>query len=128
MILSQRKFLRMIILRDLRYPNDLVYGETNTLDLRGLYCIQLGIRQHINRRELVNPSHSYSTRHKNRYVIPLMKKTIGQKSYDYLAPKLYNFLPDSLKMVTSIHKFKKLLKKIIFDTERKSLHRLIEGQ
>lgn len=95
----QKRFLKIILSKNYRYSSDLLYKEAKVFDLRQIFYFQVTVKQHYQKQLAVLPSHSYDTRQKNKYVHPLMLKTIGQRSYSYLAPKLYNTVPEEIRNV-----------------------------
>lgn len=57
------------------------------------------------------PQHDYGTRTKDyTYQAPRCSKSVGQRSHAYLAPKIFNIIPEHLKEEKSIRLFKKRLK------------------
>lgn len=53
-------------------------------------------------------------RNSNLYVIPRPYLTFYKKTFMYLAPKIYNALPESVKMEKSINGFKNKIKEWLF--------------
>ena len=51
----------------------------------------------------------------NRFKVPLRKTNIGQNSLSYLGPKLWNDLPNDLKLSNNRNTFKHKLKSAFFD-------------
>lgn len=125
--ISQKRFLKMILNKGSRYPSDSLYHETEILDIRQLYSIEILITQHQNKNELNSVTHSYPTRQRNRYLTPIMKKAIGQKSYQFIAPKLYNHLPDSVKNEAHLPQSKKQIKAFVKHMGRHYFHKIIES-
>ena len=62
-----------------------------------------------------NEIHSYPTRGSNLIHQPFSRLTVGQKSFEYMAIKCYNKLPDTLKQIKSQTGFSTSLKKILVD-------------
>nr|CAI5860927.1 unnamed protein product [Callosobruchus analis] len=60
--------------------------------------------------------HSYETRHKQDFTYPLHSTTVYEKGCYYKCLKMYNLLPQSLK-VTSLYIFKRKIKKTLTDCE-----------
>ena len=56
-----------------------------------------------------NSSHVYPTRNSN-IRLPLYSKSLCQNSVFYQGPFFWNELPENLKNIKSIHKFKRLVK------------------
>lgn len=59
--------------------------------------------------------------------IPLASKSIGQRGYWYLAPKLFNFLPKEIADETSLIRFKRQLISFLKKNDRMDIHKLIEA-
>jgi len=56
------------------------------------------------------PSHSYETRGHNNVVPQYQRLTVCQHSPMYAGPILWNNLPEEIRAVETVYKFKKLLK------------------
>lgn len=121
----QKTIIKIMYKKPTTYPTDQMYKETKIMDSRQLFFVQCNIQQHKNKQNLTQPSHNYNIRH-NNYVVPYMKKTVGQKSYTYLGPKLYNSLPLFLKSITSQNSFKYQIKQYTLTLTRQSVHSNIE--
>lgn len=61
-----------------------------------------------------------------KYKIDFMRKTLGQRNYTYLSPKIYSALPDNIKQSRSLNVFKKRCKNFIRLTPRENIHRQID--
>lgn len=71
--------------------------------------------------------HEYNTRNKSNLVpAKQIYKTIGQRSHVFLAPKIYNFIPETLKILSSNKLFKKGVMKFLLETPRNEIHDLID--
>lgn len=96
-------------------------------DPRQIFCRSLLLRQHQNKQELVSITHSYETRNKNNLSrIPKMGKTISQRSYLFLGPKLYNIIPADFKSINSYTLFKSRINSWIKSKLRIEIHGLID--
>lgn len=115
----QKKFLKIMLSKNLQYPSDLLYKEAQIFDLRQLFYFHLNIKQHNRKHLAILRNYNYDTRQKDKYLYPLMSKTIGQRSYEFLAPKLYNTVPKDIRNVRKIHLFKKKLKQYMLQADRK---------
>ena len=56
-------------------------------------------------------NHSYYTRHRNQYQPPRYRTSLIKKSFIHLSPLLFHQLPDHIKAIKNIHRFKRELKK-----------------
>lgn len=113
----QKRFLKIIYNKDYYYSTELLYNESKLLTVRKLYCKALLIYQfkqikNITEQTDLTLSYSYRTRNKEKgkLLVPRAQKTIGQKSFTYLAPRLYNNVPTTFKIYTYT-KFKHVIKK-----------------
>lgn len=122
----QKRFMKIMLSRELRYPSDLLYAETKLLDIRQLYYYNINVKYQLTKNIQTLPVHEYNTRQRNQYTVPFMTKTIGQRSYIFLAPRAYNTLPNDLQNVTKIYLFKKLLKKYILENPRTFVNDIID--
>lgn len=123
---TQRRFIKFIYSKSARYPSNQLYTEAKMLDLRQLYFLSVCIRYHTHKHSSKLPTHSYDTRQGQYFVVPFMTKTVSQRSYSYLAPKLYNTIPQDLKKILNIHRFKKHLKQYIIGNNRVNIRSFFE--
>lgn len=122
----QKKILKIIFKKEQTYPSDALFEESGVLDVRQLFYFHCNVKQHNDQNYLTKFEHMYSTRQRGHtYKVPFIKKTIGQKSYTYLGPKLYNSLNIEIRNITSIHQFKIKLRNHIKCILRKDIHVLI---
>lgn len=87
-----------------------------------MYVKQLLIHQFKSKSHSQNISHQYSTRLKvrNKLITPRAQKTIATKYFLYLAPRIYNVIPDILKN-TTYTRFVNNITKWIKDTKYEKL-------
>lgn len=121
---AQKYILKVMAKKTYTFPTDALYKETKTLDIRQLYCIRTLIKQYKKTSELAHHTHSYQTRHKKNAVLPKTKKSILQRSFKYIGPKLYNYIPESIKTLP-FHIFKKKVKNWTTEMDRKTIHEYI---
>ena len=62
---------------------------------------------------LQHPNHNYPTRTRQNFRIPKHNVTIFQHSLAYLGPRIWNALPDYIKLKQTLHSFKTQLKRHI---------------
>lgn len=123
----QKKFLKIIFQKNITYPSDQLYKESKILDMRQLYFLTIIIFVFKHKNTLVNIEHNYHTRYRlNSHLTPTCQKSIGQRNHIYLAPRLYNSLPENVKNSKSIMQIKKKTKKYLLSTDRTYIHNLIE--
>lgn len=122
----QRRILKTMTNRMSSHSSDALYKELNILDIRQLFYLKVAIKAHSERIYLMPIDHDHSTRYKEKsVVVPLKATTKGQHSYDYLAPKIYNSIPESIKKVPSQKRFKYLLKRNLIQENRDRVHEII---
>lgn len=121
----QKWILKIIFSKELTFSSDTLYKEACVLDTRQLFALKSLIFNFKN-KTTSNIDHCYQTRHKMSSVhVPKMLKTIGQRSFTYLIPKIYNKLPENLKIVNSLNMFKNKIKMWILENPRMTIHALI---
>lgn len=122
----QKRFLKLIMNKELTYPTDLLYKESKVLDIRQLYYFNINLKYHSTKSHASLSIHTYNTRQRNRYIIPFMQKTLGQRSYIFLAPRAYNTVPKEIQTTSSFHLFKKKLKMYILNKPRDIVQSIID--
>lgn len=125
--ITQKKILKILLQKNVLYPTEQLFIDSQLLDLRQLYFVTVNIAQHKNKSILNSFTHAYQTRQRSTFHIPpRIHKTIGQRSFRFLGPKLYNSLPQDLKTQhMSVYSFKKKLRMYVLNRPRKEIHELI---
>lgn len=122
----QKRILKVMANRPNIYSSNALYKELNILDIRQLFYLKIAIKTHSEKENLKPIEHCYGTRSKEKHVVvPLKATTKGQHSYDYLAPKIYNSIPENIKNVQNMGKFKYLLKRNLLQGDRYEIHKVI---
>lgn len=113
LILIQKMYLKILYGKPNLYPTELLYKESEMLNIRKLYSQCLLIHQHKLYAETTLVNHIYNTRVKNKKQVKVIvaQKTIGTKCFIYLGPRLYNKLPENIKQNKPITKYKREVKK-----------------
>ncbi|CAH1099726.1 unnamed protein product [Psylliodes chrysocephalus] len=124
----QKRFLKIIFSRDFRYPSNLLYSEGKILDLRQLYFYCSVQKYKFTTKEPNLLFHYYNTRNRNLHHLPQVGKSLTQRSFAYLAPKMYNQLPESIKNLIHKSTFKIQIKNLLFNTSRQIINDLIESK
>lgn len=125
--ITQKWILKIIYSKSCTYPSDDLYTESKVFDPRQLYCQNILSLMYKNRDNLEKVKHVYSTRqNKKSMIIPKMSKTIGQRCYSYIGPKIYNNLPDYITSLNSNNIFKTKIKQWINSQTRNKIHQLID--
>lgn len=120
----QKWILKIIFKKKLTFPTEQIYSLSGVFDPRQLYTQKILHRVFMNKIEIKLPEHEHNTRNRERnYRTDRSQKRIGQRSFMYLAPRLYKRLPDDLRIIDKTRTFKIKLK--IWITENKDLIKTI---
>lgn len=113
--IMQKRFLKLIFNKEYRYPTEQLYTETKVYCLRQLYYKNLLILQYKNKHMLTKVNHPYATRSKvnENNEIKRVEKKIGQKSFKFLGPRIFNKLPTEIRNSQSVNQFKYKIKRWI---------------
>lgn len=124
---TQKWILKIIYKVDFTYPTDVLYKETRVFDLRQIFCYSILVRQYRNRHELERVDHNYGTRSKEHSTrVPKVDKTIAQRGYDFLGPRIYNMIPVELKGIQSEGLFKSRIKRWIHGKDRNEIAGMVD--
>lgn len=120
----QKRFLKIMYSKTHLYPSDLLYSETKIKDITQIYCYKCSIMQHKKRRCLPIIQHEHNTRYKQEKKTGGIKtnKTLGQRSFSFIAPRIYRELPENIRQLDNYKQFKKRLKKWLEITPRKKFN------
>lgn len=113
-----QKYILKIIYRKKRlYPTRLLFNE-EILSIRSIYILTVCsyVHTHNNLKLLVN--HTYETRTRiNRHIkLPISNNNLNLRYVNYFGPKLYNLLPGEVRNCSRVKTFKKLSRKVIFNS------------
>lgn len=123
----QKYILKIIYKKTYTYPSDQLFLESEMFDIRQLFCLAILIRQHKNKSELDEIKHTHHTRYRTYSTrVPKTEKTIAQRCYSYLGPKIYNIIAPAMKSINSVHLFRKKVKAWIRTKSRIYIHELID--
>lgn len=107
-----KKIIKIILNKNSLYPTERIYKELNVPSIRHIYCETMLIYQKKNITNTnINQNHIYETRMNERQTIKEQraKKTIGTKYYLYLGPRIFNKLPERIKIL-NIKRYKHEIK------------------
>ena len=125
--IAQKWILKIIFQKEYLSPSDELYRDSGMLDLRQLFFSQLAFKQYKRKNSNSYVKHKYSTRQReNTFLIPNIKKTIGERCHSYLAPKIYNAIPNEIALINSFSLFKKQLTAWIMQIPRAQIHKLVD--
>ena len=124
----QKRYLKILYEKGFFYPSNLLYAESEFLNIRQLYCINIlnSHFKHFDQTQIL--SHNYETRKKQQQnvMVKTAQKTIGMKNYTYLAPRLYNILPDTIRQIRHYKKYKYEVKKWIQLQDYKKVNNFVD--
>lgn len=122
----QKWILKIIFGRKITYPTQLLFNENKIFDTRQLFCLNILLKIHSRKIKITPISHSYDTRSRqNKCAMPRCEKTVGQRNCIYLAPRIYDNLPEELKNVNSSRLFKSKVKRWLLEFGRSKANSLI---
>ncbi|KAJ8947323.1 hypothetical protein NQ317_014109, partial [Molorchus minor] len=96
----QKRILKIILNKPYTYPSDELFQETNVCDIRQLYFYCISLKMFSEKKD--KAKHDYQTRNRNIGNLPvvLMRTSTGQRSSNYLGPKIYNSIPVEIRSPT----------------------------
>lgn len=127
----QKRFIKIMFDKPHTYSSEKLFEETKILDIRQLFFYHIIIYTFKHKTVINHVDHTYFTRQKteSKAVTNKTHKTIGQRTYSFLIPHVYNMLSleqkNLIKTLHSIHIFKKHLKKYIQSISRTQIHNVI---
>lgn len=122
----QKWVIKIILGKPLRYSSDSLFTEAGILDIRQLFCLNVLLNVFQNKSNIQTITHNYETRHKQSSCQrPRSEKTVGQRNYLYLSPRIYDILPERIKNIATLGLFKKKVKQWITQTPRCAFHDLV---
>lgn len=125
----QKWFLKIIFQRNIAYSTNILYEESKIFDIRQLYCQSILLFQFKHKNELKYKVHNYETRYKNTISEKKrVKKTIGERTYAYLAPRIFDLLPSEIKNTHTLRKYKIKIKIWLRETPRMFIHQMIDSK
>ena len=121
LITLQKKAMRAVCNAPFNSHTNELFRSTGTIKLKDLYDYKIGIYMfktlNLNYdSELLSTLtkfrniHSYSTRNKERYNLPKIKRDKCKNNINVIGPQMWNQLPPSIQKVKKIYNFKKILK------------------
>ena len=115
---AQRRILKIIYELNIRHPSDQIFTEYRILNIRKLYYKTAIMYLIKNRLTTGNTFYRYNTRFRqnDNLILPKVHLTIGQRHFEYVGQKVFNYLPQELKNKKLIRSFNKLLSQWLIDT------------
>jgi len=121
----QNTLLKIILHKQRRYSTLELYKSSNTLNLRNLYVMSILNYLSKNPQLCSLVSHTYHTRLKvnENLVVPLLPTAFCQRFFSYFAPKVFNMLPEHLRIIIkNTNLFKKRIKTFILNNPTFFVH------
>lgn len=108
---AQKTIIRAINKRPTRYSSNRLFTEYNVLNIRQLHLKFTLMHFKFKYKKKTLLHHNYTTRTitNRHYNLPTLHTTSARRHFMYLAPKIFNLLPENLKTETQPHTFKKQL-------------------
>lgn len=98
------------------------------MDARQIFCLKILLYYQKNRNKLQRLEHIHNTRNKEKtYNLPKRDKTIGQRCFDYLGPKLFNQIPIYLQNIQKLSYFKAKIKIWMKSKNRDFFHKIVNN-
>lgn len=107
LIVIQKRAIRLMHQLSPYYPSNQLFLNFKLLELRKIYCRDILIFQ--SRNGMLNRlDHGVNTRGASAFnvIVPRKWKAVGQRCYDYVAPKCFNLLPIEIKRTLYLKHFR----------------------
>ena len=72
----------------------------------------------------IRGNHHHNTRYRHLLISNRAKKALYQRHYNHLAPKIYNLIPENIKAIRHIKKFKQQLHNWLINIDRQHIERI----
>lgn len=114
---SQKKALRVIFGKPPRYPCRELFLSSRILTLPSLYILEICSYVHKNLPNFTrnNEIHSYNTRHSASLSVAAHRTAMFEKSPQYMGPKIYNRLPQDIRDMADLRRFRGMLKRLLLE-------------
>lgn len=113
---THKKLLKIMFKKDSYYSSKLLFQENNIFNIRQMYTEKLFLYQS-KQGNVSKINCEHNLRIKNEIAVPKAQKTVGQNCFSYLAPRLFNRVPDSIKNIKNYKQKCAELKKWILVTD-----------
>lgn len=122
----QKLVLKVINGKPSRYPSEQLFADFQVMDVRQLYVKEILSRMHRNKSRLRTRVHQYSTRNRHLLLPQLAKKSLYQRHFCHLGPKLYNLLPTTITQLGTAL-FNKEIQKWIISAGRGNIETMLSS-
>jgi hypothetical protein len=112
LIIAQKKLIRVIMNKGRRFPSRPLFITLKIMPMRHLYIFRVLRIFYLRSGNVIGQANIYSQslRTTNRIGVPRPYKESFRRSFSYLAPKLFNWLPPYCKECVSLYIFQKKAK------------------
>lgn len=122
---AQKCILKIIERKPYRYPTDQLYKECNILIPRLLY-IKIALIHAKFKMPLINVRVRLTRAAKNDdMIVPRTCTTFGQRHFNFIAPRMYNYLPDAVKRIETKNSFKKSVSRWLITEGREKVNGML---
>lgn len=99
------------------YPTKLLFDEAGLFNIRQLYCYIVLVHHFKNLDSCPIVEHLHSTRYRlfGSVRVPRMIKSIGQRHFGYVGPRLFNVLKSEATVESSFNKFRRQIRRWIVE-------------
>lgn len=113
----QKKYIRIMTFSSKRKSCKPFYKDFGILTVPSLYILRclMFIKNNLENFKNTQHEHQYNTRFRNDFQYPRHRLTLYQKTPHYMGRKLFNKLPNNLKIIINENKFKKELKNFLLE-------------
>lgn len=125
----QKRILKIIYKKSINFPSQLLFSELKVLDIRQLFAKSTLLHLQKHKFQVQKVEHKKNTRSQNldNLFRPRSRKAIGQKTFTYIGPRIYNLLPENVKDLRNIHSFKRQIVSWILSLNTDILYNIIES-
>ena len=115
--ITQKRIIRLIFSLKPTESCQSVFREHKILTFPCIYIYGsiLYVKKNIGMFQANAANHNYSTRYASLIKLPKHHSCLYEKTPSYAGSKLYNKLPEDIKLITPVHQFKKKLKTFLIN-------------
>ncbi|KAL1446362.1 hypothetical protein WDU94_005518 [Cyamophila willieti] len=115
----QKSILKIIFKKDRRYSSDLIFKNLNVCNITNLFIKNISFYIYKNEEQIIKyKEQNYNLRNKS-VVIRKCRTTKGQKSIEYIGPKIYLQIPEEFRTENNFKTFKQKIKNWLKESDRK---------
>ena len=111
-IVQQKRFIRLLVNADRDAHTTPIFHRLKLLKFHDVYKYFISIHVFKARKKgLYTTDHSRPSRYRNLVLPSLHRLTLTQHSVSYAGPKIWNHLPENVRSIDSLPRFKSFLKR-----------------